>query len=102
MIQFVKHTKNFLKLFYIVSKYNILTDRKYKISIWLKIFGYIGVTVLYPYNLFSKPKLNFGQRLAELFQNLGPIYIKFGQTLSTRPDLIGVEIAESLKFLQDK
>lgn len=41
-------------------------------------------------------------RLTDCFYDLGPIYIKFGQTLSTRPDLIGVEVAESLKLLQDK
>lgn len=35
-------------------------------------------------------------------QKLGPIYIKLGQTLSTRPDLIGHDVANSLKDLQDK
>jgi ubiquinone biosynthesis protein len=33
---------------------------------------------------------------------LGPIYIKFGQTLSTRPDLVGEDIARNLQLLQDK
>jgi ubiquinone biosynthesis protein len=33
---------------------------------------------------------------------LGPAYIKFGQILSTRPDLVGDELAEQLKYLQDK
>jgi ubiquinone biosynthesis protein len=33
---------------------------------------------------------------------LGPVYIKFGQTLATRPDIVGDEIAEQLKYLQDK
>jgi len=33
---------------------------------------------------------------------LGPAYIKFGQTLSTRPDVVGEEMAEQLKYLQDK
>lgn len=32
---------------------------------------------------------------------LGPAYIKFGQTLSTRPDVVGEELAEELKMLQD-
>ena len=33
---------------------------------------------------------------------LGPAYIKFGQTLSTRPDIVGDELANQLRVLQDK
>ena len=33
---------------------------------------------------------------------LGPAYIKFGQVLSTRPDLVGEEMAMQLRVLQDK
>ena len=33
---------------------------------------------------------------------LGPAYIKFGQILSTRPDLVGAELAQELRVLQDQ
>jgi ubiquinone biosynthesis protein len=33
---------------------------------------------------------------------LGPAYIKFGQILSTRPDVVGAEVAQQLRVLQDK
>ncbi len=32
---------------------------------------------------------------------LGPAYIKFGQLLSTRPDIVGADLANELKVLQD-
>lgn len=33
---------------------------------------------------------------------LGPAYIKFGQVLSTRPDVVGVDLARQLRVLQDQ
>jgi ubiquinone biosynthesis protein len=33
---------------------------------------------------------------------LGPAYIKFGQVLSTRPDVVGEDLAQQLRVLQDK
>ncbi|MCE9524099.1 MAG: 2-polyprenylphenol 6-hydroxylase [Alphaproteobacteria bacterium] len=43
-----------------------------------------------------------GQRLARALTKLGPSYIKAGQFLATRPDVIGVEIARDLSELQDR
>lgn len=43
-----------------------------------------------------------GQRLSRALQTLGPSFIKAGQALSTRPDLIGDEMAEGLRELQDR
>ncbi|MBI1212449.1 MAG: 2-polyprenylphenol 6-hydroxylase [Alphaproteobacteria bacterium] len=43
-----------------------------------------------------------GERLARAFTDLGPSYIKLGQFLATRPDVIGVEIARDLSELQDR
>ena len=45
--------------------------------------------------------LRKGQRLSLALQSLGPSFIKAGQALSTRPDLIGETIAEDLTELQD-
>jgi ubiquinone biosynthesis protein len=42
-----------------------------------------------------------GARLAIALQELGPSFIKFGQMLSTRPDLVGELIANDLSILQD-
>lgn len=40
--------------------------------------------------------------LTRALQALGPAYIKFGQVLSTRPDVVGDELAVQLRVLQDK
>lgn len=43
-----------------------------------------------------------GERLAAAFTELGPSFIKLGQILATRADLLGDEIAEDLALLQDR
>ncbi|WP_406535447.1 ABC1 kinase family protein [Methanobrevibacter sp.] len=40
-------------------------------------------------------------RVRRVFEELGPAFIKFGQMLSTRPDLVGIDIADELKKLRD-
>ena len=43
-----------------------------------------------------------GERLTHAFTELGPSYIKLGQFLATRPDVIGADIARDLAELQDR
>ena len=43
-----------------------------------------------------------GQRLREALERLGPIFVKFGQVLSTRRDLLPLDIADELAHLQDR
>ncbi len=43
-----------------------------------------------------------GQRLRLALQELGPIFVKFGQILSTRRDLVPADIADELTLLQDR
>lgn len=43
-----------------------------------------------------------GQRLREALESLGPVFIKFGQLLSTRRDLLPDDIADELAKLQDQ
>ncbi|NBT53550.1 MAG: ubiquinone biosynthesis regulatory protein kinase UbiB [Betaproteobacteria bacterium] len=43
-----------------------------------------------------------GQRLREALEHLGPIFVKFGQVLSTRRDLLPLDIADELARLQDQ
>lgn len=43
-----------------------------------------------------------GERLRLALQELGPIFIKFGQLLSTRRDVVPIDIADELALLQDR
>lgn len=103
MINFLKNFPKLCKLLYVVSKNQLLTYPVwFKLPLPLRVLGWISCVFLYPKGIVMRPKESFGQRLTDCFYTFGPIYIKFGQTLSTRPDLIGIEIAESLRLLQDK
>ena len=55
-----------------------------------------------PWSAGSARALPKGQRLKLALQELGPIFIKFGQLLSTRRDFLDAEIADALQDLQDK
>ncbi|MBW1867449.1 MAG: AarF/ABC1/UbiB kinase family protein [Deltaproteobacteria bacterium] len=47
-------------------------------------------------------KLSRSERIRMMFEELGPTYIKLAQILSTRPDLIPVDLLTELAKLQDK
>ena len=58
--------------------------------------------LLLPCMLFASPTLNRGERLRRACEELGPIFVKFGQLLSTRPDLVAADIVTELNYLQDQ
>ena len=43
-----------------------------------------------------------GARISLAFNRLGPSYVKMGQFLATRPDVVGQEVATELSLLQDQ
>lgn len=57
---------------------------------------------LLPWNWFRDPRPPRGVRIRRALEELGPIFVKFGQILSTRPDLLPEDIAEELSLLQDR
>ncbi|BFM13041.1 ubiquinone biosynthesis regulatory protein kinase UbiB [Simiduia litorea] len=56
----------------------------------------------WPLHLLPKPTETDGERLRLSLERLGPIFIKFGQLLSTRPDLVPAHLVFELRKLQDK
>jgi ubiquinone biosynthesis protein len=60
------------------------------------------VSFLSPHRWRRQSELPHGERLRLALQDLGPIFVKFGQVLSTRRDLLPPDIADSLAKLQDQ
>lgn len=52
--------------------------------------------------LGRRPKYSRGVRLRLALESLGPVFVKFGQVLSTRRDLIPSDVAQELALLQDR
>jgi ubiquinone biosynthesis protein len=75
------------------------------------VFGGIDTTLLPPparaavrvARLIERPASRVAaNRLAAALTRLGPSYVKLGQFLATRPDVVGVGLARDLETLQDK
>lgn len=52
--------------------------------------------------LIERPGAGAGPRLSLALTKLGPAYLKLGQFLATRPDVVGVAMARNLESLQDR
>ena len=85
----------------VLSKSNTIEffEEIYKPPILLKLLiKLFGVS-------FSKPKYSHNvpvsERLSSAFKELGPTFIKLGQFLGTRPDIVGESFAKELQKLQD-
>lgn len=58
--------------------------------------------LLNPWRWFCHPTRARGERVRLALEGLGPIFIKFGQLLSTRRDLLPDDVADQLALLQDQ
>jgi ubiquinone biosynthesis protein len=74
------------------------------------VFGTVDASLLPPpakvplqlARLIQRPGLKSGARLSTALTRLGPAYLKLGQFLATRPDVVGVAMARDLESLQDR
>ena len=71
----------------------VLAETKYS---WLII-----INLILPWNWYAKSDANRGIRIRRSLEELGPIFIKLGQAISTRRDLLPEDISVELRKLQD-
>lgn len=83
-------------IYYVCCKYRL--DLVVPQSIKNKRFKLIFL----PARLFNANHLNNGERIHLTLQHLGPVFIKFGQLLSTRNDMFTDEVIAELAKLQDR
>lgn len=87
-----------LRINFILIRYNL--DEIIFATRWfypLRFLSYFN-----PMYWFLKNKLTRGQRIRMALEDLGPIFIKAGQVMSTRRDLLPDDIADELSKLQDR
>ncbi len=96
----MRFLKNLLRLRKI-----LVVSRKYRLTEHLpdslSIYRYFLI-LLTPFTIPCDKEYSRGKRLRLALTSLGPIFIKFGQLLSTRRDLLPEEIADALARLQDQ
>ena len=94
-----RHLNRYRQILTILFKYGFgdLLER-------LKVDQYIaaGLQAISKKRSDRVEKLTRPQRLRMAFEELGPTYIKLGQVLSTRPDLVPADIVNELAKLQDE
>ncbi|EKE74596.1 MULTISPECIES: 2-polyprenylphenol 6-hydroxylase [Roseobacteraceae] len=66
-----------------------------------RAFRIFARTVVWPFRWLGYRGDETLPPLTRAITALGPAYIKFGQILSTRPDVVGVDLAKQLQVLQD-
>ena len=86
-----------IQIIYLFIKYDVdkmLVDSSNASS---KFYFYI-----LPWNWFrTKPVKNIPEKIKMMLEELGPIFVKLGQVISTRKDLLGDDVANELSKLQD-
>ncbi|CAC9457755.1 Ubiquinone biosynthesis monooxygenase UbiB [uncultured Gammaproteobacteria bacterium] len=93
----MRNLARFIAIMRILMRYRI--DALILSASFLKRFK--PLLYLTPWHYIPRKKLTRGERIRLALEELGPIFIKFGQTLSTRRDLLPEDIGDELAKLQD-
>lgn len=90
-----------LKAARVFAKHDALLPDEFRDQVPLSARLGAGILKLTTFGGASKGKAT-GERFAAALGELGPSYVKLGQFLATRPDIVGKELARDLAALQDQ
>jgi len=97
----VKHPKLILRLLNI--NWVLITHGLDDLILKTHLFRPLRFLAIFSPNFWRKKEFGTrGERIRRTLEDLGPIYVKFGQALSTRKDILPDDIADELVKLQDK
>ena len=85
------------KICYVFAKHGL--DELFFVTPWLKPIK--PLLYLNPRHWFGFKEENLAGRISACLEELGPLFVKFGQLLSTRQDVFDAEMIEALSQLQD-
>lgn len=94
----LRHIFRLIQINHVLSKHRL--DEFIQATHLLRPLRFLSY--LSPYRWTHSTDTPRGERLRLALEDLGPIFVKFGQILSTRRDLLADDIADSLANLQDK
>ncbi|NRP10801.1 MULTISPECIES: ubiquinone biosynthesis regulatory protein kinase UbiB [unclassified Marinobacterium] len=87
-----------IKIYWVIARFRLDTFiNTTRLPWYLRL-----VVTLLPWRLFFRANGSSEARLRGALIALGPVFIKFGQTLSTRRDLLPPDLANELALLQDR
>ncbi len=102
----LRHSMRLFRTACILAQYDALIPHEIAAEVPRAIRWGVKILRLMPLSAGSGSKeikhASAGKRLAAALSYLGPTYIKLGQFLATRPDIIGADLADDLKSLQDR
>ena len=103
MFSTLRHTGHLARAAVILARHDALWPAEFaQKPVWLGVAGSIARHVPLGGRMAAGEGMAAPERLARALEALGPAYIKLGQLLATRPDVVGPRVAGALASLQDR
>ncbi len=106
MIRALRHSARLFRAVSVLARYDALVPHEFADSVPRSVKTLGRLVRLWPLrnspDADLDPETPVGERLTAAIHSLGPSFIKLGQLLATRPDILGPDLAKALTRLQDR